>query len=499
MAVGRDMAAQTTPVGSPDRRTPHARDYDLVILGGGSAGLSAAELARVLGVRVALVDRERLGGECLYTGCVPSKALLHVARVAHDIRQAHTLGLSAHLDPVDLGAVADQVQRVIGRVEQRDSAPAYERRGVEVLFGAARFISPRELEINGQTVRAKAFLLATGSHATPATIPGLDAVGYLTNDSVFDVRLLPARLTVVGGGPIGVEMAQAFARLGSRVTILQRPDRLLPKEDPEASVVLRERLEAEGITVATNAAATGFALRDGQKVATVRARDGATSELAADEVLVALGRTPNVAGLGLETAGVKFDAAKGVAADDYLRTSNPRIYAAGDVKGAPFFTHAAAQQARVAVRNALTPSRARLDERALPWATFTDPEVARVGLTEDEARRQYGSDAHAYVTHFSEVDRADAEEATTGFVKLVARGKGELVGAHIVGLNAGEYITELALAMSAGISLGKIASTVHVYPTLAIAIQSAAGEFALARTRAGAAPGIVRQYLRLFR
>ncbi|HEV7128266.1 MAG TPA: FAD-dependent oxidoreductase [Ktedonobacterales bacterium] len=499
MATTREVPLASPAADAQSRRTPRSNSYDLVIIGGGSAGLSAATIGALLGVRVLLLDREKLGGECLYTGCVPSKALLHVARVAREIRMAHTLGLSARIDPVDLGAVADQVQRVIRRVYTRDSPGSYEKLGVEVAFGEVRFVSPRDLTVNGHTLRARAYIVCTGSHATTPNVPGLEAVGYLTNDSVFDVRQLPAALTVVGGGPIGVEMAQAFARLGSRVTILQRPDRLLPKEEPDASSVIRRQLEAEGVIVRTNAAATGFERRAGLKIAHVQERDGTAYEVPSDEVLVALGRTPNVAGLDLEAAGVTYRQGEGIKADSHLRTSNKRIFVAGDVKGAPFFTHAAAQQARIAVRNAITPARTALDERVLPWATFTDPEVARVGLTEQEARQRHGNDVRVYSVPFSEIDRADAEEATAGFVKLVSTGKGQLLGAHLVGLNAGEYVNELALAMREHISLSQIASTVHVYPTLALAIQTAAGNYAFERTRDGSTPRLVRWYLRLFR
>lgn len=499
MAVRERVTIGATQMETAPRRAPRRDRYDLVIIGGGSAGLSAASTAALFGVQVALIDRERLGGECLYTGCVPSKALLHVARVAQEIRTAQRIGLRAHLDAVDLGAVADQVHHVIDRAYVRDAPEAYERLGVEVLFGEACFVSPRELAINGRTICSRAYIVATGSHAAAPSVPGLADAGYLTNDSVFDVRKLPAKLAIIGGGPIGVELGQAFARLGSHVTILQRPDRLLPKEEPDASAVVRRVLAAEGVTVQTRTTAQGVSLRNGLKVISVRRADGTTEEVAADEILVALGRTPNVTGLGLEAAHVQYDQSAGIKADDALRTANPRIYVAGDVRGAPYFTHAAAQQARIAVRNALTPFRARRDDRALPWATFTDPEVARVGLTEAEARERHGDDVCVYTQPFSEVDRADTEEATEGFVKLVATRKGEMLGAHLVGLSAGEYVNELALAMRAGIRLGQIAATVHVYPTMAIAIQQAAGYYAAERARSGALPGVIRSYLRLFR
>lgn len=499
MAVRERVNTPVTLTETAARRTPQHARYDLVIIGGGSAGLSAASTAALLGVKVALIDRARLGGECLYTGCVPSKALLHVARVAQDVRTAQRIGLGAHLDPVDLGAVADQVQRVIDRVYVRDAPEAYEQLGVEVLFGEAHFISPRALSLNGHTIRSRAYLIATGSHAAIPSLPGLAEAGYLTNDSVFDLRTLPAKLAVIGGGPVGVELGQAFARLGSQVTILQRPDRLLPREEPDASAVLQRALEAEGITIQTRTTAQSVSLRDGLKVVSVRTADDAIEEVGADAILVAVGRSPTVEGLGLEAAGVMYDRSSGIATDDSLRSSNARILVAGDARGAPHFTHAAALQARTAVRNALTPFRVRLDTRTLPWATFTTPEVAHVGLTESEARTRHGDDVCVYTQPLSEVDRADTEEATEGFVKLVATRNGDLLGAHLVGLNAGEYINELTLAMYTHLRLGQIAATTHVYPTLALAIQQAAGQFTAARTRSGALPGFIRAYLRLFR
>jgi len=495
--IGAQRVGRTS-ADTRDRSTPKLARYDLVILGGGSAGLSAAQTAALLGVRVALIDRETLGGECLYTGCVPSKALLHVAGVAQHVRQAPSLGLTARLDPVDLGAVADHVQRVIDRVYVRDTPEQFETSGVEVLFGAAHFTGPRELSLNGHRIQARAFLICTGSHAAVPDLPGLVSLPHLTNDSVFDLRTLPATLTVVGGGPVGVELAQAFARLGAQVTLVQGAERLLPREEPAASEVLRRRLESEGVTVHLQARATQFAQRDQSKVVSVRRPDGSAFEVAGDEVLIALGRSPNGAGLGLEAANVAYAAASGITVDAFQRTSNPRIYAAGDVTGAPYFTHAAAQQARVAVRNAVTPFRRRLDLRVLPWATFTDPEVARVGLTEAQAHERYGADVRAYTVPFADVDRADTDGSPEGFVKLVATRTGELVGAHLIGLHAGEYVNELALAMQRRTKLGEIAATVHVYPTLALAIQQAAGRYSVGKTIRGPLPKLIRRYVRLF-
>lgn len=494
-----DAPSIATPAEAAARyRAPGRATYDMVILGGGSAGLPAAGLARALGASVLLLDRERLGGECLNTGCVPSKALLHVARVAHEIQHAGELGLSARLDPVDLGAVAHRVSEAIAEVYRESDAPEnYIKLGVDVAFGEVRFTAPTRLTVNGQTVTGKHFLVCTGSHPAVPQTSGLAEAGYLTNDNVFDPRALPASLAVIGGGPIGVELGQAFARLGARVTILQRPDRILPKDEPEVSALLHQTLVADGITIHTGAEVRAVALRDGHKVLTVKMAAG-EMEVVADEILVAVGRAPAIADLGLDAAGVKTDARKGILVDKRLRTSNPRVYAAGDVIGGYLFTHAAAKEALLAVRNALLPgvAGAALDEAVMPWATFTEPEAAHVGLTEAEARARHGSGVVVYSQPLTGVDRAVTDLGTAGFTKLIADGRGKLLGATIVGASAGELINELALALQAKLDLGQLATTTHVYPTLALSIQQAAGKYSVARL---AKSGVVRLLRRLAR
>jgi pyruvate/2-oxoglutarate dehydrogenase complex dihydrolipoamide dehydrogenase (E3) component len=471
--------------------------YDLVIIGGGSAGISAAELAAALGARVALLDRERLGGECLYTGCVPSKALLHVAHVAAQIRTASALGLDAQLASVELAGVSDYVQRAIQTIYDRSENPEhFHRLGVEVALGEVRFLSADRVAVNGQPVRAKHFLLATGSRAVVPPIPGLAEVGYRTNETIFGLRTLPKRLGVIGGGPIGCELGQAFAQLGSRVTILQRPDRLLPRDEPEASALLRERLEAEGVTVVTRAEVTAVTRRDGDGVLAFQTGDEG-GEVMVDAILVAVGRAPNVESLDLEAAGVHYDARQGITVDRYLRTSNSRIYAAGDVTGGYRFTHAAALQARTAVRNALFPGGTALDERAMPWTTFTEPEVAHVGLSEAQARQRYGDGVlRIFVQSMREVDRAVTDGVTEGFVKLVATAHGKLLGAQIVAPHAGEYVNELALALQTRRGLAELAATTHVYPTLALAIQQAAGQYTSAKLMRSRLVPLLRRLVR---
>ncbi len=466
-------AALSAPGKAPQRAT-----YDLIILGGGSAGLSAAPLAAALGARVLLIDRERLGGECLYTGCVPSKALLHIAHTAAAIRHATSLGLDARLEGIDGAAVDASVRRAIHTIEvESDSPEHFTRRGVEVVFGATRFVAPTTLELNGATITARRFLITTGSRPRIPEIPGLADVSYLTNESLFELRRLPSSLVVLGAGPIGVEMAQAFARLGATVTLLEGEERILPREDPDASQILHVQLEVDGVTIQTGAQVSQASVREGHTVVRMRAPTG-EQEVVAEDLLIATGRVPNLEGLGLEAASVRYDPRDGIAVDAHLRTTNPRIYAAGDVIGGNHLTHAAAKEAFLAVRNALLPRvlHQRLDERVMPWATFTEPEVARVGLGEAEARARHAADVAVYTQPYRAVDRAIADGATAGFVKLIAMRQGKLLGAQIVGPHAGDTINELALAMQTGATLAQLAATTHAYPTYALAIQQAAGQ-----------------------
>ncbi|HUY75706.1 MAG TPA: FAD-dependent oxidoreductase [Ktedonobacterales bacterium] len=481
-ATAQPIASPASPeqAAARYRQLTQAR-YDLVIIGGGSAGLSAAQLARTLGASVALVDREKLGGECLYTGCVPSKALLHAALVAATIRSAAAVGLRASLEPTDLDPVMTYVQHAIGRVYEVSDAPEHLlSRGIDVAFGETRFVSPQALSMNGETITARRFLIATGSHPAIPPIPGLREAGFLTNETIFSLRALPERLAVIGGGPVGCEFGQAFARLGSQVTLLQRPERLLPKDEPEASATLQARLETEGMTVALRAVVTEVTRSERGIILTVQV-SGEMQQIAVDAILVATGRAPNVEGLDLEAAGVQYDARRNVGVDKYLRTSNPRVYAAGDVTGGYRFTHAAALDARTAVRNALFPGKRKRDTRVIPWATFTEPEVAHVGLTEAEARRQHGAAVRVDLQHFTGVDRAVTDDATSGFLKLVSASNGKLLGAQLVGPRAGDNINEIALALDQRLTLSQIAATTHVYPTLALAIQQAASAYSLER------------------
>ncbi len=389
--------------------------YDLIVIGGGSGGLTAARIAASLGANVLLIDKERLGGDCLHYGCVPSKSLIHVARIAQQMRGAARLGLLTATLDIDMAMVSRHIREVIERVA--DNEQVYVQ-GISIKFGAVTFVSPHELLLDGERITSRNILIATGSHPLVPSIEGLEEVGYLTNENVFDLQRLPTSLIVVGGGPVGVELAQALARLGARVTMIESLERILPQEDPEVSAALTSALQSEQITIVTNAMFVKADRSEQKKVVTAKQEDRLLT-FEADEILVTLGRRPNVEGLHLEAASVSYDK-KGIKVDKYLQTSTPNILAIGDVIGGYLFTHVAAYQAGVAVRNALVPiGKKQVDYRVVPWCTFTDPEAARVGLTPDEASRRY-KDLRVVRLPWAEIDRAQAEGETTGFIKLAA-------------------------------------------------------------------------------
>lgn len=454
--------------------------YDVTIIGGGSAGLVAARISAALGARVCLIDKKELGGDCLHFGCVPSKTLIHAAKIVKTAREASNLvGLdNAEMSlQVDMHKVATRIKGVIERIGE---AEAVYVKGVDVKFGEVNFKAAHQLELNGATVTSQAFVIASGSSPRIPDVPGLAETGYLTNQSIFDLLHLPTSLIVVGGGPIGVEMAQAFARLGSKVTIMQGPEHILPKEEPEVSKTIAEVLEAENVKIVTKARLKKAWTENNRKVIEV-SQGEATLRFEADELLIATGRVPNVDGLNLEAAGVKFSK-DGIEVNEYLQTSAENVFAAGDVLGGLYFTHVAAYQAGIAVRNILVPiGRKKVDYRVIPWVTFTDPEAAHVGLTEAEAREKYDNKIKIVVLPWHEIDRAQTEGETTGFIKLVLNEKSEeIYGAHLVGSHSGEVLAEVALAMQHKLGISGILDTVHAYPTLATGLQSAAFEAYLA-------------------
>lgn len=463
---------------------PEGDRYDLVVVGGGTAGLVSTAVAAGLGARVALVERGRLGGECLWTGCVPSKALVASARAAALARSGARLGLPALEAEIDAGAVLESVREVRARVQPHDDPGRFRDMGAEVLEGTpARLLSPDEVEAGGRRLRARSIILATGSRPAVPPVRGLEKAGYVTHEGFFDRPRLPASLLVLGGGPVGVELAQACARLGVRVTLVEQEARVLPREDADVSAVVAAALEEDGVRILAGrrAVAASAPEHDGRRTLELAAAEGAPGapgrgapdRVEAEEILVAAGRRPNVEDLGLEAAGVEADAS-GVLVDGKLRTARPRILAAGDVIGGLLFTHVADHEARTAVRNALFPFPSRVDYSGVPWAIFTDPEVGRVGPTEEEARERWGDRIGVHRYDLSDLDRAITERSARGLVKLVTDSRGRLLAGHVVGPEAGTVISEVALAVKRGLKVSELSGLVHPYPTMSEGVRRAA-------------------------
>ena len=437
---------------------------DLIVIGGGSAGLTAAFIAGKLQANVLLVDKTRIGGDCTWTGCVPSKTLLASAHAAHAARTAEAFGVHTGEVTVDFAAVMERVWRIRAGIGEHETPPALEPHGIEVAFGGAKFLDRYTVQIGAnRTERADKFVICTGSRAAPPAIPGLEGAGYLTNESVFELRELPARMVVIGGGPIGCELGQAFQRLGSKVTLLQAGSQLLAREEPTIGAHLAEVLREEGVVVHLSARANQVEVVNGDRVVHYEGPDGA-AQVACDQILVAVGRRANVEELGLEEAGVKLTK-RGIATNAKMQTSTPHIYAAGDCTGGPQFTHWAEAESRTATRNALFRGSVSQNKETIPWVTFTDPEVARVGLTEAEAAAKGG----AHIVHtipFTSVDRAITAGKTGGFIKVVVDDKSRVLGAHIIGDHAGELLPEWVLAIEHGLTLPTLGNAIHAYPTL---------------------------------
>jgi pyruvate/2-oxoglutarate dehydrogenase complex dihydrolipoamide dehydrogenase (E3) component len=458
-------------------RSPEpAPRYNLVVVGAGTAGLVTAAAAAGLGARVALVERYLMGGDCLNVGCVPSKCVIRSARVVGEAARAASLGVRVP-DGVapDFGAVMERMRRVRARLSRIDSAERFRGLGVDVFLGDARFAGPDSVEVGGRTLRFKRAVVATGARAGAPPVPGLGEAGFLTNETVFNLTERPRTLAVVGAGPIGCELAQAFRRLGSEVVLVHDSPHVLNREDPDAAEIVQRAFVREGIRLVLDARLQRVARGAEGKVLHFVA-GGRGHAVTVDEILVGAGRLPNVEGLGLEAAGIEHQA-RGVVVDDHLRTTNPRVYAAGDVCMDFKFTHAADATARLVVQNALFLGRKKVSALTIPWCTYTDPEVAHVGLYERDAAAK-GFAVDTFTIPFGEVDRAVADGEEEGFVKVhVRKGTDRILGATIVARHAGEMLNELTLAMVARVGLGRLAGVVHPYPTQAEAIRKAADAY----------------------
>ncbi len=457
---------------------PGKYDYNLAVIGAGSAGLVAAYIAAAVKARVALIEKDTMGGDCLNTGCVPSKSLIRSARILSYIDRAREFGFQEGRITYNFSQVMERVQAVIAKVAPHDSIERYTRLGVDCIQGAARLVSPWEVSVNGNRISARNIVIATGGRPFIPPIPGLDKIKYYTSDTIWDIRQRPGKMVVLGGGPIGCELAQAFKRLGVNITQVQLPDHLMPREDTEISQMVADKFRAEGIQVLTGHRATRVVV-DGSGPALVCTAGDDEVSIPFDTLLVAVGRIANVNGFGLEEMGVQVSPRGTIAADGFLRTNFPNIFCSGDVTGPYQFTHTAAHQSWYAAVNALFGKfkKFQVDYRVIPWSTFTDPEVARVGLNEKEALEK---DIAYEVTRYGmdDLDRAIADSEDHGVVKVLTQpGRDKILGVTIVGPHASDIIAEYVLAMKHGLGLNKILGTIHIYPTLAEANKYAAGKW----------------------
>ena len=450
--------------------------YNLVVIGAGTAGLVTAAGAAGLGAKVALVERGLMGGDCLNVGCVPSKAIISAARQIAAIRNATRFGIRVSDVEIDFAEIMQRMRRLRASISPHDSAKRFSDLGIDVFFGQGCFVSNDTLDVNGKLLRFKRAVIATGARAAELPILGLKDSGYLTNETLFSLVELPRKLIVIGGGPVGCEMAQSFARFGSDVTLIEKSPNVLSREDIDAAQVVQNAMAADGVNFHLKTNVIRIEKRGNQKVVHIEV-DRQQLEVVGDAILVGIGRTPNVDGLGLERVGVNYDAALGVEVDDYLRTTNSRIYAAGDICSKYKFTHAADFLARIVIQNTLFMGRAKASRLLIPWCTYTSPELAHVGVLPSRDDKQ-GKRIESYTQPFSSVDRAILDGEENGFVRVHCRaGSDEILCATIVGSHAGDMISEITLAMKNRIGLRKISSTIHPYPTQAEAIRKIGDQY----------------------
>jgi pyruvate/2-oxoglutarate dehydrogenase complex dihydrolipoamide dehydrogenase (E3) component len=455
-----------------------ASRYNLVVIGAGTAGLVTAAGAAGLGAKVALIERSLMGGDCLNVGCVPSKGIIRTGRAAFDVRSAGDFGVTCGGKVgIDFSKAMERMRRIRAGISFHDSAKRYSQElGVDVFLGQGKFTGTASIDVREKRLYFKKAAICTGARAAAPSIPGIEEAGYLTNENIFWLTELPKRLAVIGGGPIGCELAQTFARMGSHVTLLQRSGHLLPREDADAAEFVHRSLAQDGVTLRLRAKVLTVTKKSNDKVIAVE-QDGRAVELSVDEILVGVGRTPNVEGLDLENAGVAYDPRKGVTVNDMLQTTNPHVYAAGDICSPYKFTHAADAMARIVIANALFMAKQKTSTLVVPWCTYTDPEVAHVGIHEKDAKAR-GIDVLTLIVPLSDIDRALLDGETEGFARVhVRKGNGKILGATIVARHAGEMISELTLAMTAGLGLRAIGKTIHPYPTQAEAIKKLADAY----------------------
>src|SRR5215212_5325438 len=444
-----------------------AEMFDVVVLGGGTAGLVTASGCARLGRKVALIEKEKLGGDCLWTGCVPTKALVASAKLAHQMRHAEAWGLERVEPRITPRSVMDAMREVRRDISRHDDPQKFRDLGIDVIEGNARLVSRSEVDVDGRTLTARDVVIATGSRTSVPPIPGLTK--YLDHVSFLEQDAFPSQLLILGGGYIGIEFAQLFARFGARVTVVEMMDDIISKEDAEIIARVRQLLEREGIEILT-----GWAVKSvGEKTARIENQRGESREIAAEQIFVASGRRGNTENLGLEDAGVKVERSY-VVVDKFLQTTAPRIWACGDVHGGMQFTHVAAYEAVKLVRNMLFPGKSAVDYSNVPWALYTDPEVAHIGMTETEAREKHGDGVRTYKVEMNDVDRAVVDRTRAGLIKLVCDAKGHLLGAHALCSNASTVIEEVVLARRKGMKIGDLAQRVSAYPSLADGIQKAA-------------------------
>ena len=463
----------------PDWVNPDpASRYNLVVIGAGTAGLVTATGAAGLGAKVALIEKHLMGGDCLIVGCVPSKGLLRCARAYADVRDAGDFGVRVPSGvSVDFPAVMERMRRLRAQISPNDSAARYQQElGVDIFLGEGRFTSHDTVEVAGKRLRFRKAVIATGTRAVAPPIPGIEEAGYLTNETVFWLTELPRRLAVIGAGPIGCELSQAFRRFGSEVFLLEMADHILIREDRDAAERVQQSLARDGVNLLFGSRIQEVRKEGDEKVIKLEC-GGDPIELRVSEILVGAGRAPNIQGLNLEAVGVEYDKRTGVRVNDYLQTSNPRIYAAGDICFPYKFTHTADALARIVVRNTLFPGRSKSNALTIPWCTYTDPEISRVGLSEKEAETK-GIPVTTFKLELSELDRAILDGEDEGFLKvLVKKGTDKILGATLVARHAGEIISEITLAMTSGLGLGKIGKTIHPYPTQAEIVKRASDTY----------------------